>query len=195
MKQNAEHHAVKMEVASRSPHDESALFDDDNDEDEIVLGREDHPLETSKQRLLSKEKPKAEFEGLRITSAGHKVQDIRELMTVPVRFFCPCGVLRSELTSVAGYHHCRSRQESSRYQSLQCEPIRQQIRLNTSFIRHCKETSVYVFNPSMLPFRRYYGCALRFMPFFSRPVIFHLSYFVPLVIVAVKRQKDFVFVW
>ena len=35
VKQNAEQHALKMEVASRSVHDEKALFDeDDNEEDE-----------------------------------------------------------------------------------------------------------------------------------------------------------------
>lgn len=85
VKQNAEQHALKMEVASRSVHDENALFDD-NDDDEIVLGRDQEAvvLETSKQRLLSMAKVKPEFEGLRTTSAGHKIQDIRELMTVPV---------------------------------------------------------------------------------------------------------------
>jgi len=86
-----------MEVASRSVHDEKALFDeDDADEDEIVLGRSDAPPqkeETSKQRLLSIAKVKPEFEGVRVTPAGHKIQDIRELMTVPViivssRFDC-----------------------------------------------------------------------------------------------------------
>lgn len=90
VKQTAEQHALKMEVASRSVHDESALFDED-DTDEIVIGRirEDtskDKLETSKQRLLSQAKLKPEFEGLRTTASGHKIQDIRELMTVPVSF-------------------------------------------------------------------------------------------------------------
>jgi protein SSD1 len=41
VKQNAEAHAVKIEFASRSVHDEKALFhEDDADEGEIVLGRE-----------------------------------------------------------------------------------------------------------------------------------------------------------
>ncbi|TFK75854.1 RNB-domain-containing protein [Pluteus cervinus] len=88
VKQNAEQHALKMEVASRSVHDEKALFDeDDADEDEIVLGRSDdkpQEKETSKQRLLSAAKVPPEFEGLRETPSGHKIQDIRELMTVPV---------------------------------------------------------------------------------------------------------------
>ena len=88
VKQNAEQHALKMEVASRSVHDEKALFDeDDAEEDEIVLGRNEtvrEKRETSKQRLLSQAKVKPEFEGLKVMSAGHKVQEIRELMTVPV---------------------------------------------------------------------------------------------------------------
>jgi protein SSD1 len=89
VKQNAEQHALKMEVASRSVHDESALFDEDEvDDDEIVLGRSEKEAapETSKQRLFSMAKVKPEFEGLRTTTAGHKIQDIRELMNVPVRF-------------------------------------------------------------------------------------------------------------
>ena len=85
VKQNAEQHALKMEIASRSVHDEKALFD----EDEIVLGRPgdggSQDTETSKQRLLSMAKLKPEFEGLRSTPTGHKIQDIRELMSVPVR--------------------------------------------------------------------------------------------------------------
>ncbi|EGO27535.1 hypothetical protein SERLADRAFT_346957, partial [Serpula lacrymans var. lacrymans S7.9] len=88
VKQNAEQHAVKMEVASRSVQDEHALFDeDDADDDEIVLGREDQvekEKETSKQRLLSAAKLLPEFEGLRASPSGHKIQDIKELMTVPV---------------------------------------------------------------------------------------------------------------
>ena len=88
VKQNAEQHALKMEVASRSVHDETALFDeDDADEDEIVLGRsdkEEEEKEISKQRLQSMMKVTPEFEGLRVSNSGHKIQDIRELMTVPV---------------------------------------------------------------------------------------------------------------
>jgi protein SSD1 len=91
VKQNAEAHAIKMEVASRSVHDEKALFDedDDADEDEIVLGRDmeaENAPETSKQRFLSAAMVQPVFEGLRTTPAGHKIQDIKELMTVPVRF-------------------------------------------------------------------------------------------------------------
>ncbi|KAG6828397.1 hypothetical protein H0H92_008139 [Tricholoma furcatifolium] len=86
VKQNAEQHALKMEVASRSVNDETALFDeDDADDDQIVLERSDEAdAETSKQRLISQAKVKPEFQGLRTTSSGHKIQDIKELMTVPV---------------------------------------------------------------------------------------------------------------
>ncbi|TBU40118.1 RNB-domain-containing protein [Dichomitus squalens] len=88
VKQNAEQHAVKMEVASRSVHDEKALFDeDDNEEDEIVLGRandQEDDVKDSKQRLLSKQKLPPTFEGLRTLPSGHRIQEIRELQTVPV---------------------------------------------------------------------------------------------------------------
>ncbi|KAG1761105.1 hypothetical protein EDD22DRAFT_986712 [Suillus occidentalis] len=53
VKQNAEAHAVKMEFASRSVHDEKALFhEDDADEDEIVLGREWKLKRTWEEDLL-----------------------------------------------------------------------------------------------------------------------------------------------
>ena len=89
MKENAEQHAVKMEVASRSVHDERALFDEDDGDDEIVLGHDhDEPVEEeidSVQREISKARVTPEFEGLKTTQAGHKIQQIKELMTVPVR--------------------------------------------------------------------------------------------------------------
>ncbi|KZT74372.1 RNB-domain-containing protein [Daedalea quercina L-15889] len=87
VKQNAEQHALKMEVASRSVHDEKALFDEDDGEDEIVLGRDEREKEDetiSKQRQLSKRRIAPRFEGLRTTPSGHKIQEIKELQTVPV---------------------------------------------------------------------------------------------------------------
>ena len=91
MKETAEQHAVKMEVASRSVHDEKALFDEDDGDDEIVLGRNNEEVEEeeveSVQREISKTKVTPEFEGLKTTPAGHKIQQIKELMTVPVRIF------------------------------------------------------------------------------------------------------------
>ena len=90
MKENAEQHAVKMEVASRSVHDEKALFDEDDgdDDDEIVLGRNNTEAEEgeieSVQREISKARVTPDFEGLKTTPAGHKIQQVKELMTVPV---------------------------------------------------------------------------------------------------------------
>jgi protein SSD1 len=89
VKQNAEQHALKMEVASRSVQDEKALFDEDDGDDEIVLGRSEggrEEKETSNQRLLSMAKVQPQFEGLKVNSSSHKIQEIRELMTVPVSF-------------------------------------------------------------------------------------------------------------
>ena len=130
VKQNAEQHALKMEVASRSVHDEKALFDeDDNEEDEIVLGRtnkeEPEEVGTSKQRQLSKQKLPPTFEGLKTLPSGHKIQEIRELMTVPVR--CLLGVsVGRECSSwrAAGHRHRRPHEEPSCHQGLQRQPLR-----------------------------------------------------------------------
>ena len=103
-----------MKVASRSVDDENALFDEDEEteEDEVVLKRAEGPSnaaedvqpskpETSKQRLLSAAKVAPKFEGLRTLAAGHQVQDIKELMTVPVWFNLQvqfCGKSSDNLT-------------------------------------------------------------------------------------------------
>lgn len=117
-----------MEVASWSVHDEKALFDeDDGDEDEIVIGRakEVEPEETSKQRLLSRTKLPPQFEGLKTLTAGHKIQEIREMMTVPVRIRRLLGNEQyTDLIPVTGYRHCGPHQEPTRDQGLQCEPLR-----------------------------------------------------------------------
>jgi protein SSD1 len=89
VKKNAEQHAAKMEVNSLSVHDENALFDEDDDEDEVVLNRTSdqkklEKLETSKQRLHSAAKAAPAFEGLRRGAGGHNIQDVQELMSVPV---------------------------------------------------------------------------------------------------------------
>ena len=113
----AEQNAVRMEVVSRSVHDEKALFeeddDDDDDDDEIVIGRTNTKEipealstgETSKQRLLSMAKVEPIFEGLKTPVAGHKIQEIKELMSVPVcafRYF-PSAYLR--MPKQSGYCH------------------------------------------------------------------------------------------
>lgn len=123
VKRNAEQHAARMEVASRSVHDEKALFDEDDEEDEIVLGKDDsiHKEETSTQRLRSAAKSSPEFEGLRSSASGHKIQDIKELMTVPVGpLFHFGGIV---LTVPIGDRHRRPDQESSCDQGIQCQPI------------------------------------------------------------------------
>ena len=80
-----------MEVTSRSVNDENALFDDDGDDEEQIMvnrtGGAQGEKETSKQRLLSMAKLAPKFEGLRTTPAGHRIQDIKELMSVPVGNF------------------------------------------------------------------------------------------------------------
>jgi protein SSD1 len=77
-----------MEVNSFSVHDEKALFDEDEEEDEIVMKdnslKKEQSTETSKQRQLSANKSAPTFEGLRTSGHGQSIQDIRELMTVPV---------------------------------------------------------------------------------------------------------------
>ena len=67
--------------------DDSDEDEDDNDDDEIVLGRANDQVDdvgASKQRHLSKQKLPPTFEGLKTLPSGHKIQEIRELMTVPV---------------------------------------------------------------------------------------------------------------
>lgn len=98
-----------MEVASRSVHDEKALFDEDDDgEDEIVLGRSEANVEepiSSKQRELSIAKVEPIFEGLKTPAAGHKIQEIRELMTVPVSLSL-VALVAHLLTPGLGHCHC-----------------------------------------------------------------------------------------
>ena len=87
VKENAEHHTRMMQVASRGVQDEAALCDEDDADDEVVLEREpkaDRWDAGSKQRKLSKAKVMPAFEGLKTTPTGHKIQEIKELMTVPV---------------------------------------------------------------------------------------------------------------
>lgn len=60
--------------ASQQAADESALFDD---EDEGGNAQ-------SKQHVKSRRQGRLSFEGLRRTDAGHQIQDVRELMEIPV---------------------------------------------------------------------------------------------------------------
>jgi hypothetical protein len=122
MKQTAELHAQKMEVVSRSVHDERALFDEDEDDgdDEIVLGRpEETPAvaETSTQRLRSQNKEKPVFEGLKTNAAGHKIQEIKELMTVPVSFpaLYMCDLMLTKYTRLLSLPTSQRARQSSRF--------------------------------------------------------------------------------
>lgn len=116
-----------MEVTSRSVNDESALFDDDNEDDEQIVVNRTSPAqkETSKQRLVSMAKLKPEFEGLRMTTVGHRIQEVKELMTVPVRTFnWVCG-LKDRLTDSvwAGHRDGGPDEEPTSDQSICCEPV------------------------------------------------------------------------
>lgn len=89
VKKLGDHHA-QLEVSSRAQ-DENALFDDDEDEEEaeeiVVKGRKLTQAEEKEsiQRSKSAAKTAPVFQGLRTPAAGgHRIQDIRELMTVPV---------------------------------------------------------------------------------------------------------------
>lgn len=91
VKKLGDHHA-SLEVSTRGQ-DESALFDDEEDEDEAkpaettVQARKLTSAEEkeSVQRSRSAAKTAPKFEGLRTHAAGgHHIQDIKELMTVPV---------------------------------------------------------------------------------------------------------------
>ena len=133
VKQTAEQHALKMEVSSRSVHDESALFDEDDADDEIVLGRSNdvEPTETSKQRLLSQAKLKPEFQGLRSTPSGHKIQDIRELMTVPVCMILSCATAGFDYPFV-GHCHGRPNEKPAGHKGLQRQSLcRQEMTFST----------------------------------------------------------------
>jgi protein SSD1 len=115
----AEQNAVRMEVASRSVNDEHALFDEDDeddgddDDDEIVIGRtnikedpEAPPVpETSKQGLLSMAKVEPVFEGLKTPAAGHKIQEIKELMSVPVCIFRHSSRDFMLMPKISGHRH------------------------------------------------------------------------------------------
>ncbi|RSH85671.1 hypothetical protein EHS25_003812 [Saitozyma podzolica] len=60
--------------ASQQAADESALFDDEDERGNAQ----------SKQHVKSRRQGRLAFEGLRRTDAGHQIQDVRELMEIPV---------------------------------------------------------------------------------------------------------------
>lgn len=102
VKKLGDHHA-SLEVSSRAQ-DENALFDDEDEDEEeteeiVVKARKLTQAEekASVQRSKSAAKSTHVFEGLRTPVAGgHRIQDIKELMTVPVsrRIFLSSSNLR-----------------------------------------------------------------------------------------------------
>jgi len=159
----AEQNAVKMEVVSGSVHDEEALFEEDDDDDEIVLGRtsaKESPeappvVDASRQRLLSMAKMEPVFEGLKTPAAGHKIQEIKELMSVPV-----CILYRSpdSLLTPKPSGHCHSRfdQEPTGHQGLQRQPLCQsEQELNVPYPNACFPIPRYSFLVVLLPWLRY----------------------------------------
>ncbi|GAA5825466.1 hypothetical protein JCM11251_006999 [Rhodosporidiobolus azoricus] len=90
LKASAQHHARMMEAESGQAAGESALFDDDEDEDEAIGGEGDEgakfkergPIETEQHRKSADRTP-LQFEGLS-TENGHCSQTIKELHQVPV---------------------------------------------------------------------------------------------------------------
>ena len=162
----AEQNAVKMEVVSGSVHDEKALFEEDDDDDEIVLGRtsaKESPeappvVETSKQRLLSMTKVEPIFEGLKTPAAGHKIQEIKELMSVPVRIFYAFPRFFLLMPKPSGHCYGRFDQESPSHQGLQRQPLRQNERQEELNIPHptaCFPIPRYSFPVVLLSWLRY----------------------------------------
>jgi len=84
MRRTAEMHArnqANMELTSRQPTDESALFEEPEDDEPVDSGANENV--ESHQHALSRKKEIPPFEGLKDTG-GHKIQEIKESMLVPV---------------------------------------------------------------------------------------------------------------
>lgn len=90
VKETAEQHARLMESSTQSAQAEEALFEDDEQEEGQVP--EVTPITSkSAQQAKSTKKHAPVFEGIEETSAGHCVQTVKELQTVPV-------IISSDLT-------------------------------------------------------------------------------------------------
>ena len=114
------------EVSTRAQ-DESALFEDDDDEEateEIVVkgaGEQKPAAVESVQQAKSAARETPAFEGLRTLSSGsHKIQDIKELMRVPVRL--EAGRFRCLYASQALTLSARHARSSSRPTSRRARP-------------------------------------------------------------------------
>jgi protein SSD1 len=87
MKQTAERHAKLMEATSQQAQAESALFDDDDEEDVNVIvdaSNGSDATTTSAQRIKSMSRARPQFEATQVTASGHHIQTVKELQTVPV---------------------------------------------------------------------------------------------------------------
>jgi len=86
MRRTAEMHArnqANMELTSRQATDESALFEEPEDDEPAQDPSGSGEDIDSKQHALSRKKEMPAFEGLKDTG-GHKIQEIKESMLVPV---------------------------------------------------------------------------------------------------------------
>jgi len=95
IKQTAEKHAQLMEASSQSVQAESALFEDDDEEDEAEEGQivevqggagtaKGRGASVQRQKSANAKKEELKFEGYEETSAGHCIQTVKELQTMPV---------------------------------------------------------------------------------------------------------------
>jgi hypothetical protein len=92
IKQTAEKHAQLMEASSQSVQAESALFEDDDEEDEAEEGQivevqggagtaKGRGASVQRQKSANAKKEELKFEGYEETSAGHCIQTVKELQT------------------------------------------------------------------------------------------------------------------
>jgi protein SSD1 len=80
-----------MEASSQSVQAESALFEDDDEEEDGQI-KESAPTNLKSQQVAkSLQKVAPVFEDIEETSAGHCIQTVKELQTVPV-------IISSDLT-------------------------------------------------------------------------------------------------
>lgn len=91
VKETAEQHARLMESSTQSTQAESALFEDDDEQEEGQVPEVAPTTSKSAQQLKSSKRAAPVFEAIEETSAGHCIQTIKELQTIPV-------IISSDLT-------------------------------------------------------------------------------------------------
>ena len=98
------------------------------------------------------------FEGLKTPAAGHKIQEIKELMSVPVRILYRSPRFFLLMPKPPGHCHGRFDQESTGHQGLQRQPLRQNERqeeLNVPHPNACFPIPRYSFPVVLLSLLRY----------------------------------------